>query len=56
MADYTDLLQDVSYHLSRNLYVPHLRETVWEYVFTLSSDASFCNRKSTSSASLSSQF
>ena len=31
MADYTDLFRDVSYHLSCNLYVPRLRETVGEY-------------------------
>ena len=30
MADYTDL-QDVSYHSSRNLYVPCLRQTICEY-------------------------
>ena len=31
MADYTDLLQDVSYYLSCNLYIPLLREMVCEY-------------------------
>ena len=31
MADYTDLLQDVSYHSSCNMYIPLLRETVCEY-------------------------
>ena len=31
MADYTDLLQDVSYHSSRNLYVPRLQQTICEY-------------------------
>ena len=31
MADYTDLLQDVSYHSSRNLYIPRLRQTICEY-------------------------
>ena len=31
MVDYTDLLQDVSYHSSCNLYVLHLRETICEY-------------------------
>ena len=31
MADYTDLLQDVSYHSYRNLYVSHLRQTICEY-------------------------
>ena len=29
--DCTDLLQDVSYHLSHNLNIAHLRETVWVY-------------------------
>ena len=33
MVEYTELLQDVSYHLSRNLYVPRLREMVCEYFF-----------------------
>ena len=31
MAVYTDLLQDVSYHLSHNLYIPLLREMICEY-------------------------
>ena len=31
MAEYTDLLQDVSYHLSCNLYVLRLREMIYEY-------------------------
>ena len=31
MADYIDLLRDVSYHLSHNLYALFLRETVCEY-------------------------
>ena len=31
MADYTDLLQDVSYHSSCNLYVQRLRQTICEY-------------------------
>ena len=55
MADYIDLLRDVSYHLSYKLYVPRLRETACEYFFTLPSDSSFCIWKSTS-GSLSSQF
>ena len=56
MAENTDLFRDVSYHLSCNLYVPHLQEMVCEYFFKLSSDFSFCIWKSTSSTSLSSQF
>ena len=31
MADYTDLLEDVSYHSSRNLYIPRLQQTICEY-------------------------
>ena len=31
MVDYTDLLQNVSYHSSRNLYIPHLQQMICEY-------------------------
>ena len=32
LADYTDLVQYVSYHSSRNLYILHLRQMICEYI------------------------